>query len=105
MILDIYTRIKRIGLAKSQLEFSRVWLGRSQRYYSHLVASGREPGVGTLVGLHWRLSNCADNLPANASRAQLHALCDELQAHIKTKAVTRIRHRSYRSTPVTDSAP
>ena len=83
-----------MGLAKSQLDFSRVWLGRSARYYSHLIASGRNPGVGTLVSLHWRLCNCVENLPNGADRMQLRQLCDELQAHIKTKAVAGIRWRA-----------
>ncbi|WP_373289367.1 DUF6626 family protein [Rhizobium wenxiniae] len=36
----IYESFKEFGLTQSQLEFSRIWLGRSPRYYSHLVSSG-----------------------------------------------------------------
>lgn len=55
-IRTIYETLNKLGYAKSQVEFSRFWLGRSARYYSHLLATGREPGVGTLSALEWRLS-------------------------------------------------
>lgn len=54
-IKDIFDLMQTIGLTNSQMEFSRVWLGRSPRYYSHLIAVGREPGLATLYGISWRL--------------------------------------------------
>ncbi len=54
-ILEIYDLIFALGLSQSQIEFSEVWLGRSPRYYSHLIASGNEPGVATLVALNSRI--------------------------------------------------
>lgn len=54
-IKDIYEALRADGLTSSQMEFSRIWLGRSPRYYSHLIAVDREPGLATLCGISWRL--------------------------------------------------
>ena len=54
-IKDAFEALQAVGLTSSQMEFSSVWLGRSPRYYSHLIATRREPGVATLYGILWRL--------------------------------------------------
>lgn len=54
-IKDLFDLMQSAGLTRSQMEFSSVWLGRSPRYYSHLVATGREPGLATLCGILLRL--------------------------------------------------
>jgi len=50
-VKEIYERMSAAGIASSKMEFSRIWLGRSPRYYSHLIAKRREPGVATLSAL------------------------------------------------------
>ena len=54
-IKDLFETMQLAGLTSSQMAFSSIWLGRSPRYYSHLVATGREPGLATLCGISWRL--------------------------------------------------
>lgn len=54
-IRDAFEAMQSAGLTNSQMEFSSVWLGRSPRYYSHLMATRREPGLATLCGIAWRL--------------------------------------------------
>lgn len=47
----VFEQMREAGLVNSQMEFSAVWLGRSDRYYSHLIAEQREPGLATLSAL------------------------------------------------------
>lgn len=89
-IKDIYEDMRIAGLTNSQMEFSRIWLGRSARYYSHLVAVGREPGLATLCGIAWRLKRMQlDEYPALLEFQQ------QLANEIERRAITDVRrHRS-----------
>ncbi|KVK54535.1 hypothetical protein BCY90_14875 [Agrobacterium deltaense] len=89
-IKDIYEALRADGLTSTQIEFSRIWLGRSPRYYSHLIAVGREPGLATLCGISWRLKRMRlDNYPA------LLDFQRQLANEIERRAITDIRvHRS-----------
>ncbi|XOK10756.1 DUF6626 family protein [Agrobacterium tumefaciens] len=89
-IKDIYEALRADGLTSSQMEFSRIWLGRSPRYYSHLIAVGREPGLATLCGISWRLKRMRlDNYPA------LLDFQRQLAREIERRAITDVRrHRS-----------
>ncbi|HAU77139.1 MULTISPECIES: DUF6626 family protein [Agrobacterium] len=89
-IKDIYEALRADGLTSSQMEFSRIWLGRSPRYYSHLIAVDREPGLATLCGISWRLKRMRlDNYPA------LLDFQRQLAREIERRAITDVRrHRS-----------
>ncbi|MCM2398742.1 hypothetical protein NBH19_21925 [Rhizobium sp. S95] len=89
-IKDIYEALRADGLTSSQMEFSRIWLGRSPRYYSHLIAVDREPGLATLCGISWRLKRMRlDNYPA------LLDFQRQLTREIERRAITDVRrHRS-----------
>lgn len=89
---EIFEEVRAQGLTKSQVEFSRIWLGRSARYYSHLVATGREPGLATLCALSWRLGQIAAPLTGDQRRSLLE-LQQTLIVHIERRAVTDLRHR------------
>jgi hypothetical protein len=85
-VTDIYSRIHQLGLVRSQVEFSRVWLGRSSRYYSNLVAVRREPSIATLCGVVWRIETVA----VHAGPKQREALLKIKQAldrNIRNRAV------------------
>ena len=89
-IKEIYEAMRADGLTSSQMEFSRIWLGRSPRYYSHLIAVGREPGLATLCGISWRL----DRMRLNGYPALLE-FQQQLTSEIERRAITDIRgHRS-----------
>ncbi len=93
-IKDVFETMQSSGLASSQMEFSSIWLGRSPRYYSHLIAVGREPGLATLYGIKWRL----EQLQARSSSVPDPALLEfqqKLASEIDRRAITDIRrHRS-----------
>ncbi|WP_350225077.1 DUF6626 family protein [Agrobacterium sp. fls2-241-TYG-188a] len=89
-IKDIYEFMATAGLASSQMEFSSVWLGRSPRYYSHLIAVDREPGLATLCGVSWRLKGMRLD-----AQPELLEFQQKLSMEIDRRAVTDIRkHQS-----------
>ncbi|MCJ8151528.1 DUF6626 family protein [Shinella sedimenti] len=89
-VKEIYEVMAAAGLANSQMEFSQIWLGRSPRYYSHLIATQREPGLATLCGVAWRL----DRMPLSGKPVLLE-LKQQLVDEINRRAITDIRrHRS-----------
>ncbi|MEB3047683.1 DUF6626 family protein [Rhizobium mulingense] len=89
-IKDIFEALRADGLTNSQMEFSRIWLGRSPRYYSHLIAVGREPGLATLCGISWRLKRM--RLEAYPTLLEFQ---QQLANEIERRAITDIRlHRS-----------
>ncbi|WP_313664321.1 DUF6626 family protein [Shinella sp.] len=89
-IKEIYEAMRADGLTSSQMEFSRIWLGRSARYYSHLIAVGREPGLATLCGISWRL-----NRMQLKGYPVLLEFQQQLANEIERRAITDIRgHRS-----------
>lgn len=89
-IKEIYETMRAAGLTSSQVEFSDVWLGRSKRYYSHLITVGREPGLATLCGMVWRL----ERMPVHGNPTLLE-LKQKLGGEIERRAITDIRrHRS-----------
>lgn len=91
-VKKIYETIEACGLTGSQVEFSRLWLGRSPRYYSHLVAVQREPGVATLCGIIWRLERFIQTTRCGPDQMLLD-LKQALAAHIEHRAITDIHMR------------
>lgn len=91
-VKNIYETIEACGLASSQVEFSRLWLGRSQRYYSHLIAVQREPGLATLCGIVWRLERFIQTTRCRPQQMLLD-LKQALAAHIEHRAITDIHIR------------
>ncbi len=89
-VKELYETMAAAGLANSQMEFSQVWLGRSPRYYSHLIATQREPGLATLCGIAWRLDRMS-----LSRKPTLLELKQQLVDEINRRAITDIRrHRS-----------
>lgn len=91
-VRKIYEAMRAAGLASSQMEFSSIWLGRSPRYYSHLIATQQEPGLATLCGVVWRL----DRMPLQGKPALLE-LKHKLTSEIERRAITDIRRSGLRS--------
>jgi hypothetical protein len=89
-IKDVYDALHDAGLTNSQMEFSQIWLGRSPRYYSHLIAVGREPGLATLCGIVWRLKR----MPLE-SYPELPELQHKLTNAINHRAITDIRRHRF----------
>jgi hypothetical protein len=94
-LVEIYTTMHHAGLTKSQMEFSKIWLGRTPRYYSHLLATQREPGLATLCGIVWRLERFAEGVPAGRTD-ELLELKQAINAHIARRCIIDVRGRKPR---------
>jgi hypothetical protein len=91
-VKEIYEAMAAAGLANSQMEFSQIWLGRSPRYYSHLIATQREPGLATLCGIVWRL----DQMSLSGNPALLE-IKQNIASEIERRAITDVRRSGLRS--------
>lgn len=94
-LIEIYSAMHCAGLTTSQMEFSKIWLGRSPRYYSHLLATHREPGLATLCGIAWRLERFAEGLPTEQAKKLLE-LKQSINAHIAYRSIVDVRGRKFR---------
>ncbi len=86
----IYNTLMEMGLARSQCDFSRTWLGRSRRYYSYLLATDKAPPLDIRVGLATRLEIVADILRgAGHDRAagELQAIATAMWAEVRRGSV------------------
>ena len=52
---DVYNQLISMGYVRTQTEFSEVFLGKSARYYSFLLATARTPPPHVLLALAMRL--------------------------------------------------
>lgn len=93
-LVEIYTAMHQAGLTKSQMEFSKIWLGRSPRYYSHLLATQREPGLATLCAIAWRIEQFAEGVPAGRAD-ELLELKQAINAHIARRSIVDVRGRKH----------
>lgn len=91
-ITDVYARLKRENIVRSQWEFSIIWLNRSPRYYSHLIAVDREPGVATLIGLADRIRKIGSGLSLER-RDRLLSMAEQIDANCRIRAVTDLHRR------------
>ena len=93
-IEEIFSQLSGSKLTRSQVEFSQTWLGRSPRYYSHLLATGQEPGLATLIALETRLRRVAEATTSKGDRDLLHELDHQVRGNIEARSITDIRrHR------------
>ncbi|WP_442880213.1 DUF6626 family protein [Aurantimonas sp. A2-1-M11] len=93
MIHYTYKQLLAEGFTRSQVHFSAVWLGRSPRYYSNLIATRREPGVATLNALSCRLLRVAFHVNASQSAKVLLDLAGKLDDEIFRRAIFSIPRR------------
>jgi hypothetical protein len=61
---SVYGLLRNLNLVKSQQDFSRHYLGTSDRYYAMLRASGRSPSAKVLANLAGRLRLLKQDLGA-----------------------------------------
>lgn len=87
-IEEIYQTLNQQGLVRSQMEFSRIWLGKSPRYYSSLLARQQQPSVGTLTGLLFRLRNILAHTNEGATRSAIFSLIQRLERHVAVRSIT-----------------
>lgn len=91
IVAKIYNIILDLGVCSTQAEFSRDWLGASERYFSFLLATRRDPHMTALMGLAARLECLADRLSTDPHLTRqagiLHAIVDEMWDHMRARAV------------------
>ena len=85
-INEIYQALHTLGLVSSQVEFSRLWLGKSARYYSSLLARQHQPSLGTLGALQHRIRRTLEFTEAGAS-IPLATLLTRLDAEVARRIV------------------
>ena len=85
-IQDVYRRLQELGLVGSQVEFSRLWLGKSARYYSSLLARQHQPSLGTLTALQHRIRRTLEFTDAGSS-PPLASLLARLDADVAKRIV------------------
>jgi hypothetical protein len=95
-IKEIFEILQSRGLAISQVQFSSIWLNRSPRYYSQLIATGREPSVGALVGLANRIGRIAGSMPLDRAQPLLD-LKQQLDRYCERREIVGIRRRKRRA--------
>lgn len=86
-----YNILLNLGICSTQAEFSRDWLGASERYFSFLLATHRDPHMTALMGLAARLECLADRLSTDPNLTKqagiLNAIVDEIWDHMRARAV------------------
>ncbi|WP_448189352.1 DUF6626 family protein [Azospirillum sp. sgz301742] len=105
MLKQVYEELVRLGICSSQVEFSRVWLGSSDRYFSNVIATGRQPSVQVLTSLALRLERLAATLtegnPWSMTVDILRKCADTVWADIDKRSLCRVpRRRTVRSASV-----
>ncbi|WP_425514405.1 DUF6626 family protein [Azospirillum soli] len=105
MLNQIYNVLVSERICSSQVEFSRVWLGSSSRYYSNVRATGRQPSIQVLTSLALRLERLAATLaernPRSATANRLRRCADTVWGNIDQRSLCRTpRRRTVRSASV-----
>ena len=57
LLYETYMALRDFHYVDSAVQFSREYLGRSDRMYSWLLSSGHKPDIGVMVGLVARLED------------------------------------------------
>ncbi|WP_108459686.1 DUF6626 family protein [Devosia naphthalenivorans] len=98
-IQNVYQILQELGLVRSQMEFSRLWLCKSPRYYSSLLARRQEPSIGTLTGLIFRLRNILVHTNKGGDWSAIFTLIQHLELHVGNRVVmdTALRQMPDRS--------
>lgn len=87
-IQEVFQVLFDLGLVRSQMEFSRIWLGKSARYYSSLLARQQQPSVGTLTGLLFRLRNIWAHTNEVEARTAIFLLIERLESLVALRSIT-----------------
>ncbi len=100
LIRNIYKLLTDIGVVKSGNQFSREWLGRSDRLYSYILSSGRTPGLDIMLGLYVRLVNLCSVLISvgdNNNAKQVYNISTMLLSEMTEDCLTRKPYRRKKS--------
>lgn len=87
-----YAQLRSLGLTNSQNSFSEVFLGKSKRYYSFLLATGREPPLHVSISLALRLDALARRLAHTQGNmaVQLNALANLIRLEVERRSLLKV---------------
>lgn len=86
-IQDVYRTLQQLGLVRSQIEFSRLWLGKSARYYSSILARQQQPSLGTLTTLQFRLRNTLAHINDPGAESAIFSSLNRLDKHVILRTI------------------
>jgi hypothetical protein len=87
-IQEVFDILTELGVVQSQMEFSRIWLGKSPRYYSSILARHQQPGIGTLTALAFRLRAVLKHAVNRETYRVLSEIREKLEFHIAVRSIT-----------------
>ncbi len=96
LLYEIFDTLRLHNLVKSGNDFSRRFLGRSERLYSYIHSSGNEPNLGVMLGLYTRLDNMcwqAIKEKEHLNAAIFEELSDRLWEAIRAESLRKGPHR------------
>ena len=96
LLYEIYDTLKTHNIVESGNDFSRRYLGRSDRLYSYLLSSGNEPNLGMLLGLYTRLDKkCWEAMKEkeHLNAAIFEELADRLWEALRVESLKKGPHR------------
>lgn len=81
---SIFEDLRTLGLVRTQNDFSVIYLGKSQRYFSFLLSSGRSAPVHVWLSLVQRIERIADAYQTTMPhKAQLlYGLAEQGRLHV-----------------------
>lgn len=85
----IFERLRALGLARTQNDFSVIYLGKSQRYFSSLLLTGRSAPAHIWVSLIQRLERVAQvyrKVVPHKAQA-LYGLAEQARLYIELGAI------------------
>ncbi len=92
LLEEAYHELRRFKMVDNQCEFSTKWLNKSKRYYSMVLATGREPSVDTLARLAANLKQRHD-ICRNSRYGELRLKADWIRPLMK-KTWRELFHRA-----------
>lgn len=101
LIRKIYAEIIELGFVRNQNGFSEIFLGKSKRYYSFLIATEREPPLHVLISLALRLERLAGQLDAHQGwkAEQLKVMAEEIRREVDRRSLLIIPRRHHSALP------
>lgn len=98
----IYEALRRMSLVSGQCMFSDIFLGKSRRYYSFLLAKKKAPPVHVLIFLAARLEALAERVryrhPEPAREIRRMAL--EVRDEAEHRSLIAVPYRHHRTPPI-----
>ena len=101
LLYETYRVLRGLGEVKSENDFSRKYLGRSDRIMSWIKASGHPPAIDMMLGLYARLDDyyTENEATGNLGRAKvIDGLTNRLWATLREESIRKGPNRRVKVT-------